>query len=76
MLESAEVPSGPILSIAEIARDPHYLARRMFERVVLPDGTPLAVPRITPQLSRTPAITTTAVRISARTTTRCGARWG
>lgn len=60
VLESAEVPSGPILSIAEIARDPHYLARGMFERVVLPDGTPLAVPRITPQLSRTPATATTA----------------
>ncbi|HET6585813.1 MAG TPA: CoA transferase, partial [Nannocystaceae bacterium] len=60
VLERAEIPSGAILSIAEIARDPHYLARGMFESVTLPDGTPLAVPRITPQLSRTPAVATTA----------------
>jgi len=60
VLEQAEVPSGPILSIAEIAKDPHYAARGMFESVTLPDGSPLAVPRISPLLSRTPATAETA----------------
>jgi formyl-CoA transferase len=60
VLAQAEVPSGPILSIAEIAADPHYAARGMFERVLLPDGSPLAVPRTTPLLSRTPATANSA----------------
>jgi crotonobetainyl-CoA:carnitine CoA-transferase CaiB-like acyl-CoA transferase len=60
VLERAEVPSGPILSIAEIAKDPHYTARGMFEQVTLPDGSPLSVPRIAPLLSRTPATAETA----------------
>lgn len=60
VLAAAEVPSGPILSIAEIAADPHYAARGMFERVTLPDGSPLAVPRTVPLLSRTPATANSA----------------
>jgi len=55
VLEQAEVPSGPIHSIADIVRDPQFIARGMFERVGLPDGSDLAVPRIVPLLSRTPA---------------------
>jgi formyl-CoA transferase len=54
------VPSGPILSIAEISADPQYAARGMFEHVLLPDGSPLAVPRTTPLLSRTPATANSA----------------
>lgn len=57
VLESAEIPSGPILNIADIAADPHFAARGMLERVRLPDGSDLAVPRVTPILSRTPAVT-------------------
>jgi formyl-CoA transferase len=57
VLEAAEIPSGPIHNIADIARDPHFSARGMFERVPLPDGSDLAVPRVTPLLSRTPAVT-------------------
>ncbi len=56
-LEQAEVPSGPIYNIADIAADPHYAARGMFERVALQGGGSVAVPRITPILSRTPAVT-------------------
>jgi formyl-CoA transferase len=56
-LERAEVPVGPIYDIADIARDPHYRARAMFESVRLPDGSPLAVPRVAPALSHTPAQT-------------------
>ena len=31
-LVRAGVPSGPILTVAEIVKDPHYVARRMHER--------------------------------------------
>ncbi len=57
LMDRAEVPAGPILSIADIAADPHYLARGMFERVSLPDNTSLAVPKLVPVLGRTPART-------------------
>jgi formyl-CoA transferase len=57
VLEAAEVPSGPIYNIADIAKDEHYAARGMFERVELPGGGSVAVPRVTPILSRTPAVT-------------------
>jgi len=55
LLTNAEVPTGPIYSIADIASDPQYLAREMFDRVTLPDGTALRVPAYVPKLSRTPA---------------------
>jgi len=54
VLAEADVPSGKIYSAADIVGDPQYLARRMIERAVLPDGTPLAVPGIVPKLSDTP----------------------
>ena len=53
-LESAEVPSGKIYSVADIASDPHYTARGMLQQVTMPDGTPLAVPGFVPKLSATP----------------------
>jgi formyl-CoA transferase len=53
-LEAAEVPAGPIHSIADIARDPQYLARHMLEQVTLPDGKPLKIPAVVPKLSETP----------------------
>lgn len=56
-LEAAEVPAGPIYSIADIARDPQYLAREMFEQVRLPDGKPLKIPAVVPKLSATPGET-------------------
>ncbi len=56
-LERADVPAGPIYSIADIAADPHYAARGMFESVGLPDGSRLRVPRLVPLLSETPATT-------------------
>lgn len=53
-LERAGVPAGPIYSIADIARDPHFLAREMLLRV--PDRTfgDVLVPGVTPKLSATP----------------------
>jgi formyl-CoA transferase len=54
VLEKAQVPSGRIYNVADIANDPHYQARDMIQAVQMPDGTSLAVPGIIPKLSRTP----------------------
>lgn len=56
-LQAADVPAGPIYSIADIVRDPQYLARGMFESFELPDGRPLKIPAVVPKLSETPAQT-------------------
>lgn len=56
-LMAAEVPVGPIYSIEDITRDPQYLARQMFDKVRLPDGSLLSVPAYVPKLSETPATT-------------------
>jgi crotonobetainyl-CoA:carnitine CoA-transferase CaiB-like acyl-CoA transferase len=52
-LEAAEVPVGLLYSIEEIAGDPHYRARGMFE-VVEVGGRPLRIPALVPKLSETP----------------------
>jgi len=54
MLNEAQVPNGKIYSIADIARDPQYLAREMIREVRLPDGARLKVPGVVPKLSATP----------------------
>jgi crotonobetainyl-CoA:carnitine CoA-transferase CaiB-like acyl-CoA transferase len=56
-LEAADVPVGPINDIAEIARDPQFEARGMFETFALPDGRPLRIPKVVPELSATPSRT-------------------
>ena len=53
-LESAEVPSGKIYTVADIASDPHYAARGMLQALRMDDGTVLAVPGFVPKLSATP----------------------
>jgi len=53
-LDAAAVPAGRIYTVADIAADPHYLARGMIETVRLDDGSELALPGIVPKLSRTP----------------------
>lgn len=55
-LEAAGVPVGTIFSAADIAHDPHYQARQMFEPVEV-DGRPLKLPAIVPKLSATPGAT-------------------
>ena len=52
-LAEADVPSGPIYSVAEIMDDPHYRARGMFHRVEI-DGEPLVLPAMSPRLDATP----------------------
>lgn len=56
-LDKAEVPAGPIYSIADIVKDPQFLARKMFEQVKLPNGRDLKIPAIVPKLSETPGRT-------------------
>jgi formyl-CoA transferase len=53
-LNEAQVPSGKIYSMADIAADAQYLARDMIRQVKLADGTLLRVPGIVPKLSETP----------------------
>jgi crotonobetainyl-CoA:carnitine CoA-transferase CaiB-like acyl-CoA transferase len=58
-LESAEVPSGPILSVADMFEDPHYRARGLFETVTVGDRE-LEIPAMHPKLVDTPGRTDTA----------------
>ena len=53
-LDAAQVPASKIFSIADIVRDPQFLARGMIESLVLDDGRKLMVPGVVPKLSRTP----------------------
>jgi formyl-CoA transferase len=53
-LDAAAVPAGRIYSVADIAADPHYLARGMLQQVRMNDGSMLTVPGIVPKLSATP----------------------
>jgi formyl-CoA transferase len=54
VLDAAQVPNGKIYSIADIVRDPQYLAREMIRQFTLKDGTSLKLPGIVPKLSDTP----------------------
>ncbi|MCB9702247.1 MAG: CoA transferase [Myxococcales bacterium] len=56
-LRAAEIAVGPIQSIAEIARDPQFIARGAFESATLEDGRPMQVPAVVPRLSATPGAT-------------------
>ena len=56
VLERAEVPSGRIYSIADIAADLHYQARGMIERHRLGDRE-VWLPGMVPKLSETPGST-------------------
>lgn len=57
VLEKADVPSGKIYDIADIARDAHYAAREMIGSYRLKDGKSLKLPGIVPKLSETPGET-------------------
>lgn len=56
-LRAAEIAVGPIQSVADIARDPHFLARGVFEGVTLPGGQQVRIPAVLPRLSATPGET-------------------
>jgi crotonobetainyl-CoA:carnitine CoA-transferase CaiB-like acyl-CoA transferase len=57
-LDDISVPGGPIYSVADMAADPHFNARGLFESVDV-NGQPLKIPAITPFLSETPGSTRT-----------------
>ena len=57
VLEAAAVPAGRIYTAADIVADPHYQARGMIEPHTLPDGQPVSLPGVVPQLSATPGAT-------------------
>ena len=57
VLDQAEVPSGKIYDIADIAADAHYRARDMIQEFRLADGQPVTLPAIVPKLSETPGET-------------------
>ena len=56
LLEQAAVPSGPIYSVADMAEDPHFREREMFEEVEV-NGKPLEIPAVLPKLDDTPGRT-------------------
>lgn len=56
-MEAAEVPASSVFSVADMFRDPQFIARGMFESVCLPDGTPMRIPGIVPRLTATPGST-------------------
>jgi succinyl-CoA---D-citramalate CoA-transferase len=56
-LEQAQVPASRIYSVADMLRDPQFLARAIIEQQSLADGTPLKVPAVLPKLSQTPGRT-------------------
>ena len=69
VLQAASVPAGRIYTVADIASDPHFLARGMVAQATTPDGLPLAVPGIVPKLSATPgAIRSPAPTLGQHTT--------
>ena len=67
-MEEAQVPAGRIYSAADIAADPHFLARGMIQSIVAGDGEPLKVPGIIPKLSASPgAIRSAAPKLGEHT---------
>lgn len=56
ILDEADVPAGPVNSIADIANDPHFEARGVFESVAVGDDMRV-LPAVHPSLSDTPAQT-------------------
>jgi formyl-CoA transferase len=67
-MAAAQVPAGRIYTVADIAADPHYAARRMIETITANDGESLKVPGVVPKLSETPgAIRSQAPKLGEHT---------
>ncbi len=56
LLDAAQVPVGPIYSVADMFTDPHFRARELFEEFTVNDK-PLTIPAMVPKLSETPGRT-------------------
>lgn len=50
----ADVPTGPVYSIADIVKDEHYIAREIFEEVSLEPNETVKIPCVLPKLTETP----------------------
>ncbi len=51
---AAEVPCGPVYSIADIVKDEQYIARGIFETVEIEPNDTVKIPAVVPFLSETP----------------------
>jgi crotonobetainyl-CoA:carnitine CoA-transferase CaiB-like acyl-CoA transferase len=51
---AAEVPCGPVYSIADIVKDEQYIARGIFETVEIEPNDTVKIPAVMPFLSETP----------------------
>jgi crotonobetainyl-CoA:carnitine CoA-transferase CaiB-like acyl-CoA transferase len=72
-LQAAQVPAGRIYTVADIAKDPQYLAREMIVQTQDAAGRPLKVPGIVPKLGATPGrLRTPAPRLGEHNTTVLG----
>jgi succinyl-CoA:(S)-malate CoA-transferase subunit B len=58
--EQAQVPCGPVYSIADIFADPHYAARENILRLPVAGLGAIMVPNVVPKLSATPGSVETA----------------
>jgi crotonobetainyl-CoA:carnitine CoA-transferase CaiB-like acyl-CoA transferase len=58
-LDRAAVPASTVYTVAEMADDPHYRARGLFEQVA-DGGAGLVLPAMGPRLAETPGRTTSA----------------
>ena len=54
VLEGVGVPVGPIYSVADMMKDPHFQARGLFEKVPIGDGDSVTLPTMVPKLTGTP----------------------
>ncbi|WP_354685591.1 CaiB/BaiF CoA-transferase family protein [Cupriavidus necator] len=54
LLREAQVPSGRIYTVKDIAEDPHYRARGVIESVTSAGGLTVEVPGVVPKLSASP----------------------
>ncbi|NND93001.1 MAG: CoA transferase [Granulosicoccus sp.] len=54
ILDKADVPAGPVNSIADICNDPHFMARGVFEPLNV-NGKERLMPAMHPRLDATPA---------------------
>ncbi|SPA50174.1 CaiB/BaiF CoA transferase family protein [Cupriavidus taiwanensis] len=54
VLRDAQVPSGRIYTVKDIAEDPHYRARGVIESVTSAGGLTVEVPGVVPKLSASP----------------------
>jgi crotonobetainyl-CoA:carnitine CoA-transferase CaiB-like acyl-CoA transferase len=53
-LQAAEVPAGPINSVAEVVNEPQFIERESIQKVPIGENETLLMPGIVPRLTRTP----------------------